>query len=679
MIFKKLTLVNFGVYRGRHIFNLSPGSEQPIVLFGGKNGAGKTTLLEAIRLCLYGPLALSQPQRPSKAVYEQYLRGRIHRTGNGVVPIERACLALEFEYATAGETNHYIIQREWQNHGSRFTETLQVTENGRRLSDVDVAQWQDFLTDLIPPGLSQLFFFDGEKIQALAEESHHNQALAQAIKALLGLNIVEQLQADLSIYRRRQQKQGDLDSAARRLELLEDEQADIRRSQQELETQATQLTHQLDTLEEKITVQDGQIKRVGGGFASRREEATAAQIRLEAEIEQIENEIRELCAGLLPFSLAPEYTTALKEQLLREGVYQRWEASRDFIEQRLDDIAAEVQQAAFWEGTGAELLVGLQQAVSERVTATLRRAVELPEEIGQTELRHMVSPPEARQLLTWVEQSQTETPQRLHTLTERLAGCRRELAENEAALKRVPSDDVLAPLVEELNQLIEQKGGITTRLSQLEAEQNRLQRQAEDVNRKVIRMKEKQFRHRSLSGRVQTVVEVELTLNDFTEQLTRLRVKQLQAAFMENFNLLCRKERLIEAAEIDPHDFSITLYRDGEQATPKTDLSAGEKQIYAIAMLWALRQVSGRPLPMIIDTPLGRLDRDHRRNLINHYFPHASHQMIIFSTDTEVDADFFTELQPHIRQAYHLEHEDAERATRVSEGYFWSQNGQVKA
>lgn len=186
MIFNKLTLVNFGVYRGRHQFDLRPNPEQPIILFGGKNGAGKTTLLEAIRLCLYGPLALDQPPRPSQAAYEAHLARRIHRSGNGVVPIDRASLELEVEYALAGEHSCYTIKREWQQRADRVTETLYVTENGRLLQDMNASQWQDFLQDLIPPGLSQLFFFDGEKIQALADESHDNLALAQATNSVAG-------------------------------------------------------------------------------------------------------------------------------------------------------------------------------------------------------------------------------------------------------------------------------------------------------------------------------------------------------------------------------------------------------------------------------------------------------------------------------------------------------------
>jgi DNA sulfur modification protein DndD len=104
---------------------------------------------------------------------------------------------------------------------------------------------------------------------------------------------------------------------------------------------------------------------------------------------------------------------------------------------------------------------------------------------------------------------------------------------------------------------------------------------------------------------------------------------------------------------------------------PKAELSSGEKQIYAIAMLWGLARTSGRPLPVIIDTPLGRLDSEHRANLCQNYFPNASHQVILLSTDTEVDRPLFDNLRDHISHAYSLNYDPADACTRVTEGYFW--------
>ncbi len=70
---------------------------------------------------------------------------------------------------------------------------------------------------------------------------------------------------------------------------------------------------------------------------------------------------------------------------------------------------------------------------------------------------------------------------------------------------------------------------------------------------------------------------------------------------------------------------------------------------------------------------MARLDATHRRHLVERYFPNASHQVVIFSTDTEVDRQYYRDLQPHIARAYHLNYDEQERRTFGKEGYFWKE------
>ena len=115
----------------------------------------------------------------------------------------------------------------------------------------------------------------------------------------------------------------------------------------------------------------------------------------------------------------------------------------------------------------------------------------------------------------------------------------------------------------------------------------------------------------------------------------------------------------------------MVLFTNTGFAIPKESLSAGEKQLYAISMLTALARVSGKPLPFIIDTPLARLDSEHRSNLIARFFPSVGHQVIVFSTNTEIDQQYFAELRARISKSYMLRYDDAEGCTLVSPGYFW--------
>src|SRR5205807_8012674 len=92
---------------------------------------------------------------------------------------------------------------------------------------------------------------------------------------------------------------------------------------------------------------------------------------------------------------------------------------------------------------------------------------------------------------------------------------------------------------------------------------------------------------------------------------------------------------------------------------------------YSLSVLWALAKASGRPLPMVIDTPLGRLDSEHRGHLVDRYFPHTSHQVIILSTDTEIDRTYVRTLTPSISHSYQLRYDQGDARCIIEDGYFW--------
>jgi DNA sulfur modification protein DndD len=136
---------------------------------------------------------------------------------------------------------------------------------------------------------------------------------------------------------------------------------------------------------------------------------------------------------------------------------------------------------------------------------------------------------------------------------------------------------------------------------------------------------------------------------------------------------LARKEDLVSQLSIDPKDYSVTLRDARGDKIRKADLSAGEKEIYAICLLWGLAQTSGRQLPIVIDTPLSRLDSDHRKAIVERYYPTASKQVIILSTDTEIDREYYALLAPQVDKAFLLDYDARLGKTTVQRGYFWQE------
>jgi DNA sulfur modification protein DndD len=177
-----------------------------------------------------------------------------------------------------------------------------------------------------------------------------------------------------------------------------------------------------------------------------------------------------------------------------------------------------------------------------------------------------------------------------------------------------------------------------------------------------------------LTEKLRLLAGTQEILVDFEDALKKRKIKELEDTISELFNKLCRKQNLVSRISIDSSDFSHTFYDEMDNKIPRKNLSSGERQIFAIALLWALKKISGRPLPVIIDTPLSRLDSDHRSNLVNIYFPNASHQTLVLSTDTEIDKSFFHDLSHYVSHAYHLKYNEDKRITVGEIGYFWEGN-----
>ncbi len=186
MIIKKLILHNFGVYAGTNVFTFK--GEKPVVLIGGMNGRGKTTFLEAILLSLYSSNSFAYTEGKF-TTYGQYLKSFVNKAdGTNITYVE-----LEFELS---DTETYLVKRQWNANNQRVREDISVKLNGENNAFL-TENWSMFIENILPSGLSNFFFFDGEKIAALAEEDT-NEQMKESIRTLLGINIVDKLEADLN-------------------------------------------------------------------------------------------------------------------------------------------------------------------------------------------------------------------------------------------------------------------------------------------------------------------------------------------------------------------------------------------------------------------------------------------------------------------------------------------------
>ena len=276
---------------------------------------------------------------------------------------------------------------------------------------------------------------------------------------------------------------------------------------------------------------------------------------------------------------------------------------------------------------------------------------------------------------TLVESELSKETVRVKALLNKLEKTEGELQTLERQMSAIPEEDALAELVRN-----REKGRLS--FEKARAQLKFLQDEIEELNRSIMATEaELKAQHRKWfeqdleteeAARVAAYAgNIQSTLDQFRVAVVERNVRRIESLVLESFQSLVHKERLISDVTINPKSFEITLRGADGDDLPPDRLSAGERQLLAVAMLWALRRAVGRPLPVVIDTPLGRLDSAHRQSVVRRYFPQASHQVLLLSTDEEIDRSHHKALKKSLAHSYLLNFDDSDCTTTIQPGYFW--------
>ncbi|HEY9705250.1 MAG TPA: DNA sulfur modification protein DndD, partial [Allocoleopsis sp.] len=249
----------------------------------------------------------------------------------------------------------------------------------------------------------------------------------------------------------------------------------------------------------------------------------------------------------------------------------------------------------------------------------------------------------------------------------------REMESLERQIAAAPSPEMYEKLEKAVKIANDQLAKIKAEYELKKERVARLQKEITKTKKELHEYAEESINLKDNEHLVTSVSRVKDTLKLFKEKLTLKKLNKLETEVTECFKYLLHKSDLVNKVVIGQENFSISLYDFQGKLVPKHRLSAGEKQLLAVAFLWGLARVSGRNLPVAIDTPLGRLDSSHRSNLVERYFPAASHQVILLSTDTEITEIEVKKLreQKAIAAEYLLKYDINQRHTVVENGYFW--------
>ncbi len=644
MIIKRLTLHNFGVYADDNTYEFKYRKTRCVSLIGGMNGRGKTTFLEAVLLALYGQNSFAFAESRYKT-YGEYLRAHVN-TADGT---NMAFVELEFDMDENNDKNSYIVTRMWNSIGKHVKDTIRVKKNN--VDDKFLTQnWTMFIESILPSGLANFFFFDGEKIAELAE-TETNSGMKDSIKALLGINVIDLLQSDLSrILKRVNSEQIDEYSVVKIRELetekdQKEEQYDV------IISEIDAINKKIEKTESDLIKYRGIFESKGGNIASQSKDIFSERIRLKSQLEQLQTNYEELAASILPLTMVKPLLVRIQTQCQQEHETKNMKLAVDTISKFLNS----------YSGEKSEILKFLGY-VKNRTAKSYNKPIFDFSENAYSQILLLNNGDIANTVELYISRKKQgeQLTKRINEIDNYLSVDIDEDAIKSSYKKICELEAIKMQLETQLE--LKNKERITSHGELLKAttEFNR----CVETSLKTMEREDDLKRLRAYTMIAQNASEA------YKIELQKAKVQELAETMTECCQSLFGKKHFINHIEMNPETLDYLYIDKNGSEIPKSTLSAGEKQLMVISMLWALAKCSGKNLPIIIDTPLARLDSVHRMALINKYFPKASKQTIILSTDVEIDTEYYEKIEKYVGNEFTLVYNDELKRSTIEEGYF---------
>jgi DNA sulfur modification protein DndD len=642
----QISIENLGPFREQQSFDLSVQSKRPVILIKALNGSGKTTLLTALQVGLYGYKAINASRRSE---YEQLITGLQRKDSTGSARIEMQLSVEVGDYIQA-----LTIRREWIRKDSGYREQFRVFVG--HFEDLALAEdWDDFINGILPVELVHLFLFDGEKIEALANPERLPAILRRATEVFLGLGGIDALANDLKAVERRANKKTPSGDASQDQQQAEEYELHLKELEQKIEMLLQRQAHartELDDAQRKLESFSVEAQRSGL-------QAYQQAAELRAQVDLCEQQHKQARAALVAALEDPLLPLAWLEPLW--GHYkEQWQ---------LDQQAKHAHLLAEEFAKRDQRILGLLACKAPQAQSTVAQLLLADLQSLQTATQHLpvlLPGGDPAEINPRLQQAKL----RLKETQSFVVAAQQALAKAQYAVDQIPAYEQLSTVFEAMQRH-------TQAVSTAELRVQALSRDLEEARGKQAHLEN---RHKAALSRARAELKenaiqlmaleaadrAKVALDVFRDRLLASKAQWLSEMITAEFKQLLRKRNLIARVLVEPETYAVSIEDVNGHSLPMERLSAGERQILAIAVLSALiRERKGR-FPVVVDTPLARLDRKHREALVHNFFAKISHQVLVLSTDEEVDGSVHTALEQHMSREYALTFDDESRRSIAS-------------
>lgn len=652
MYLKNIALVNIGAYKGYNFFNFETEPNKNVLLIGGENGAGKTTLLNAIKLGLFGAYGFGYKTENNE--YFKHVSGVLNKQAKRE-KLNDFSVTILFSVVDNLQIFNYELKREWTYFNERIKETYYLIENGHLLDEQQKMLFNAKLKDLMPPQLLDFCLFDGEEIAQIVTQNKLSSYIKKLSKVVFNLDLFETLEADLENYSKKHVDSDKLNTIEHDLYKANTREKDLRTQIATTIRAIEYKSAELKQMSEEYLTVKATFEQYGGLRKQEREELLLQINQIETDRKDRSEQIKQFVSSYLPFFLAQNLVQRTREQLKNEESLQ---LSKQLEEKLSSDILQSLLQQLNIEGSTVQA-----EQMKEKLVSLVKPA-------EQSEIIHGASFAESVKVEQAYNITQQDLPSKyLNLLNQNTM----DLAISKQLRDKIKIHDT----TDEFGQIIEEMDCYNANILQLtkalEAEQNTLAELKQELTallEQIAKIKLQLHNYDKTSGsflEAQKIIALSRKYRDL--QITQ-RLQDVQIQATTNLKRMLRKHNYISLIKINPDDYEVTLIDAHKNEIEKRTLSSGEKQILLISIIWAIFDCSGRQVPFIFDSLLGRLDKTHKTAVLKTFIPNFGKQAIILSTDSEIDEAHYKILEPAIAREYTLEFNSIQQQTNIKEDYF---------
>ena len=665
MKFKKIIFDNYKTFYGTQTIdlyipkNVVEEEGKNIILIGGLNGAGKTTILKAITDVLYGKRGITEAEY--KKTFSNVINNTYYNEGGSTCAV-----SLFFEVDSGEEWNlkvkWYFDSNKNMTHDERELFIKSPGSSQKKYKKIENIEAYNRLIDKIMPFYASPFFiFDGEEVKEIILRQKSNE-MKETIHKITGMNSYKQLVKDL--YNVTLDIKSKISKAQRNSQIHS-----IKKDLDKLDQEINDINEKKDTLLEKIKSTESSItslKEVRNKILTQnsqsRESIIKRQSSLEHQLNQENNMLERTLNENIISIILKEDIEHLKIQLLKEQENRNNKLLRNASLKPYREFISELFKNKI-EPSLSEDQINQINLIGEEIWVNQYKIKSTETETNEI---HDISQKDLNTLRNY----KTLDKSIIKNYINKIEKLEEEIEKIEVEFRNAPEFKDTKVESEKIDSLMQILGKHNTILSSYNNKLYKLKESRSNLLGKVTRSSEENYDINALETQLKQTNSVITVINQYIIQVTELKANFIKEEFSNMLLKLFRKQDEFGKIEFDINNYSVRLYNDKMQEINISDRSAGEMQMISSALIWALIKVSDLDLPVVIDTPLGRLDSYHRNQLINQYYTQLSHQVIILSTDTEITKDYIDIMKKYSYNQYMLDYKEDKKYTVIREGYF---------